>query len=347
MELVTHAVLGAAVGLAMRRATPLPTRDGVVLACAGAAFPDLDFVGFLVSPLRFLADWHQGATHSLLLLPLWGLIAASLYAGWRRTWQGFGAALLLFCAGAASHVGLDATTAYGTMLLYPATSRRFSLDLLYVVDPFFTLSVLLAAAVLQRWRPAAALPVACAVVGGYLALAAQNKVLAREIARNSGPPAFTRFDVYPQPYSPFNWKLIATDGVDHVVSDVNLLGHPPLVPAFAGALRASAQAFRPPGTLAWTPRSRRLAPSDAAAATADRLWDDPRFEPFRRFATHPAIDTDTDTHGEAGCIWFTDLRYDLPQLPATFRYGFCRNQAEGAWQLHRLRYFSTALERAL
>jgi inner membrane protein len=39
-------------------------------------------------------------------------------------------------------------------------------------------------------------------------------------------------------------------------------------------------------------------------------------------------------------VWFTDLRYDLPALPDTFRYGFCRDAAGEAWTLYRLRYFS-------
>jgi inner membrane protein len=38
------------------------------------------------------------------------------------------------------------------------------------------------------------------------------------------------------------------------------------------------------------------------------------------------------------CIWFTDLRYDLPGWPDTFRVGVCREAADAPWQAHRLRY---------
>ena len=31
---------------------------------------------------------------------------------------------------------------------------------------------------------------------------------------------------------------------------------------------------------------------------------------------------------------------DLPTLPDTFRYGFCRDNIDQPWRLYRLRYFS-------
>jgi len=338
LELVTHALLGAAVGLATRTITTLPQRDCVGLASTGAVFPDVDFLGFLISPLRFLSDWHQAATHSLLLIPIWALLAAGLYAWRRAAWGRFGAAALLFSAGVASHIGLDALTAYGTMLLYPATDQRFSLGLLYVVDPFFTMAVILGLLALQRWPHAPALLTACSLLGGYLAVAAYAQSRALEIARSTSPKDLGRFDVFPQPFSPFNWKLIATNGIDHLVAHVNLLGHPQPIPSFAKPLVKTAEAFRAPGTLDWRSHSLRLPPSTPQALVAERLWLDPRFEPFRRFATHPAVETPT---GATECIWFTDLRYDLPGLPATFRYGFCPRGNDGDWQLHRLRYFTT------
>jgi inner membrane protein len=344
VELVTHALLGAAVGLSMRGISVVPRRDCVGLACTGAIFPDVDFVGFLISPLRFLADWHQAATHSLLLLPLWGLLAAGLYAWWRAAGARFGAAVLLFSAGVASHIGLDVLTAYGTMLLYPASDQRFSLSLLYVVDPYFTSAVVLGLLALQRWPRGPAALTACLLLGGYLALAAYSHLRAFEIARSTSPEGMERVDVFPQPFSPFNWKLIATDGTDHLVAHVNLFGHPQPVPSFAKPLGEIVKAFRSPSALEWKLHSLRLPASSPQELVAARLWMDPRFEPFRRFATHPAVDTTT---GTTGCIWFTDLRYDVPGLPATFRYGFCPSGNDGDYALHRLRYFSTDRRSAL
>jgi inner membrane protein len=69
------------------------------------------------------------------------------------------------------------------------------------------------------------------------------------------------------------------------------------------------------------------------------LWNDPRFAPFRRFAVYPAVSR-IESLGGSTCVWYTDLRYDLPALPDTFRYGFCRDGADASWELYRLRYFS-------
>lgn len=273
MELVTHALLGTAVGFAMRGTTLLPSRACAGLACAGAMFPDIDFVGFLVSPLRFLADWHQAATHSLLMLPIWSLLAAGFYAWWRAAWDRFGAAVLLFSTGVVSHIGLDVLTAYGTMLLYPASAQRFSLGLVYVVDPFFTLAVVLGLMLLLRWRHVPAMLAACSLLGSYLAVAAYAHSRALEIARSTSPRQdMERFDVFPQPFSPINWKLIATDGVHYLVAHVNLLGHPQPVPSFAKPLADIARAFRPPGALEWAPHSLRLPasnPQQQVAAAVD------------------------------------------------------------------------------
>jgi inner membrane protein len=343
VELLTHALLGAAVGLALRPLAPLPARHGVALTVAGATFPDADFAGFLVSPLRFLADWHQGPTHSLLLLPLWSLLAAALYATAGRAPRRWKPAGLLFAAGLASHAALDVATAYGTMLLYPISRQRFSLDWLYVVDPFFTALVALGLLALRRAPVLPATATALALLGGYLAVAAWAQARALDAARVAGGAPPGRVAAFPQPFSPFNWKLIVTEGHAHRVAHINVLGHAPLMPAFTGPLHELAGAYRPAHAARWETHTLNAPPAGRPVPTAERLWHDERFAPFRRFATHPALHR--VDHGN-GCLWFTDLRYDLPAGPATFRYGFCPDE-QGSWQAYRLRYFSADARQAL
>ena len=57
----------------------LSPRTRLLLGGVAAAFPDVDFIGFLIDPLRYLAYWHQGLTHSLLLLPLWSLLIGTAW----------------------------------------------------------------------------------------------------------------------------------------------------------------------------------------------------------------------------------------------------------------------------
>ncbi len=98
MDTLTHALSGALVGrvLAGRRASaggatatapsarpPVPVWQMVAAGTVAAIFPDLDFVLGWISELTYLRG-HRGVTHSLLLLPLWGLLIAWLLA---RFWQ--------------------------------------------------------------------------------------------------------------------------------------------------------------------------------------------------------------------------------------------------------------------
>ena len=130
MDLLTHALMGAqAARLGADESTRLGARERLLLGAGAAAFPDLDFVGFLVDPLRFLAHWHQGPTHSLLLLPLWALLLGALFSAATRRRQVLGEAVLVCALGLATHLALDLITAYGTQLWYPLSERRFSLGL--------------------------------------------------------------------------------------------------------------------------------------------------------------------------------------------------------------------------
>lgn len=343
MDTLTHALVGAQLAwlagprqAAAPARTALGPRERLGLGAAAAAFADLDFLGFWIDPLRYLAHWHQGLTHALPWLPLWALLLGGLYAvlaGRRTVWR---SASLVCALGLASHIGLDALTAYGTQLWHPFSPQRFSWPLLYVTDPMVTGALALSlGASLRRDRPAPAV-VGLVLLAGYLGLAWQARQEAEALAR-SFAPAGAAVAVYPQPLSPWHWKLVVSHGQDTHVAHVRLRGPRPRLPdlPLLNRLNALAGAYRPPAALAWTPWSRREAGPVPPSLVAT-LWSRDDFADFRRFAVHPAVAGAIDD-GSVRCLWFTDLRYDLPGWPAIFRYGFCQSQG-GQWQLHRLPY---------
>jgi inner membrane protein len=349
VDVFTHALLGATTVRALSpRRDPLPPRHRLLIGGVAAAFPDLDFVAFLVDPLRFLADWHQGPTHSIVLLPVWAALIAALYlaiAGSRP--RLFGAAFAASAIALATHVLSDLITVYGTALFYPLSDLRFSLGTTFVIDPVVT-AILLAALgfsiVMERGSFArAGLLVLVFYVAGQAHLQQRALEFGRASAERSGLSA-ERMTALPQPFSPFNWKLIGIDDDTYHESYVNVAGHSPLVPE-ALPFAEVARAYRPPGELAWRSRT-RFGDDSERRALVEQRWRDPRFEPFRRFAVYPALSRITDSNGST-CVWFTDLRYDLPALPDTFRYGFCRDAAGEAWSLYRLRYFSDDARQAV
>lgn len=335
-------MLGAAVaGAAAPRTARLPPRERLGIAALAAAAPDLDFAGFLIDPLVFLADWHQGPTHSLVLLPLWALAIGGGFAALTRRMPALAEAALASALGLASHIAADAITAYGTAVFHPLSAWRVGLGLTFVIDPGFSLIVLaswLAAARTARRRfTALGLAALCLYVAAQAALQRHAVALGAATARAQGL-ALDGLVAVAQPLSPFNWKLIGTGGDYYYEAYVNVAGHAPWVPAALPRLGALAAAYRPPAQLTWR-RRHRYGEQPEGRALARERWDDPRFAAFRRFATHPAVSR-IDHGPDETCVWFTDLRYDLPALPDTFRYGFCRAGPAQPWHLYRLRYFT-------
>lgn len=335
-------MLGAALARATApRRSRLDSRERLTLGALGAAFPDIDFAGFLVDPLAFLAEWHQGPTHSLVLLPLWAAALGGGFAALTRRTPPDAETILVCALGLASHIVTDAITAYGTALFYPLSASRVGLGTAFVIDPIFSLIVLIAlvAAVPSARRGIAA--VGLAVLGCYVGalsvLQRQALDLGSAAARARGL-ALSEIVALAQPFSPFNWKLIGTSGEHRYEAYLNLAGHPPLMPSGLPWLRRVAAAYRPPSELSWQQRH-RYGEQPELYALVRECWEDPRLAPFRRFASYPAVSR-IDSGPRETCVWFTDLRYDLPALPDTFRYGFCRAGPAQPWQLYRLRYWS-------
>jgi inner membrane protein len=141
MDPLTH----TAAGVAIARLIPAPSRKwGLLAGVAFALLPDIDFLFIFVDRLSYIR-YHRGLTHSLLALGLFALLGA--WAGrrlggarWFRPLLGLGVAVL------GSHLLLDVATSYGTQVLSPFSRHKFALDWLFIIDPYFTLMLLIGAA---------------------------------------------------------------------------------------------------------------------------------------------------------------------------------------------------------
>ena len=154
MDNVTHAALGIAAGIAVRRAGASLPAAALAGLLAGEG-PDLDvFIRSAGDPLVSFR-WHRHFTHSFAFTPIWGFLAALIASwffrrhpntSWRDLWlSGF--------AGAMAHVLCDACTSYGTMLLWPFDDGRYAWDCMPIIDLIATLPVLVLA--LLAWKKAA------------------------------------------------------------------------------------------------------------------------------------------------------------------------------------------------
>lgn len=141
MDNVTHTLTG----LALSRAglNRFYARPALVLILAANA-PDIDFVTSVRGTLAYF-EAHRGITHSLVMLPVMGLLSALLACAITRSMRGWKAAWGLGIIGVASHLLLDWTNTYGVRFLLPFSSEWFRLDLNGLIDLWIWAALLLAA----------------------------------------------------------------------------------------------------------------------------------------------------------------------------------------------------------
>ena len=294
MDPITHAISGAALARAIPKQTlpPLQVLFLVLLTMA----PDADFVLRFFSATVYLQH-HRGLTHSLLLIPLWGWLIYSLSphqikANRAMPWL-IGAALFM-------HIMLDLITTFGTMIIAPLSDWRASLDLVFIIDPFFTATLLLPLLLGLIWREhkrkmgVVSLSLMCA----YLGFAYHNQQQAIDLVRKAHPDAIA-YNALPLAFSPFHWQPIAIYPDHYVRAAVNLR------PGFPGTRLFFDEAFangllstrmNGPGDIAWQelPAMRSFAGVEQLPGTAFYLW----------FARYPVLLDQSDRHINFGDIAF-------------------------------------------
>ncbi len=143
MDPLSQGVLGSALPQSLTRNNKNLFIVGIIGFLSGMA-PDLDiFIKSTTDPLLFL-EFHRQFTHSLIFIPIGGLICASIfYLLFRNIIQlTFKQTFIYATLGYGTHGLLDACTSYGTLLLWPFSFERFSWNNISIVDPLFTLPIL-------------------------------------------------------------------------------------------------------------------------------------------------------------------------------------------------------------
>ena len=93
---------------------------------------------------------HRGFTHSILFALIVSPLLAFLFTRWyKKTTMTFTDWLLIFGTGNFLHIIIDSFTCYGTGWFEPFSHYRVTFNLLFVADPFFTISLLISAIALM------------------------------------------------------------------------------------------------------------------------------------------------------------------------------------------------------
>ncbi|WP_349985067.1 metal-dependent hydrolase [Stenotrophomonas sp. WHRI 8082] len=253
MDSLTQIVLGGAVAAVI---APAGHRRAALLAGAAlGTLPDLDalWLGFMAADPVAVMTEHRSFSHSLLVLP-W--VAAALWWLFKRFGNGrvAQAPVRWFWAmqlALVTHPLLDAMTVYGTQLWWPLQPSPAMGSNIFIIDPLYTVWLLLGCVLawFGRSRPWAgrALAVALVVSSGYLGWSLLAKAQVDRAAQQSlasmGLGDAPRFSV-PMPFNTLLWRVVAMTPSGYVVADRSLVADkgPMHFEGFASNVQALRQA---------------------------------------------------------------------------------------------------------
>ena len=228
MDSLSQVVLGASVAGAI---APAGHRGKAMLLGAGlGTLPDLDvFIDFGGAVENF--TYHRGFSHSLFVL---APLSALLWLLLRRSWAPVRDEPLRWLAAISlallTHPLLDAHTAYGTQLFWPLTVPPTSWATLFIIDPLYTLPLLVGVlvATFRRKVSGAALRVGLVVSTFYIgwswvaqATVAHNVEDALASMQLQDAPVF----LTPTPLNTLLWRVVVMtddgylEGFDSLVVD--------------------------------------------------------------------------------------------------------------------------------
>jgi len=314
---ITH----AASGLLLSQLIPAPSRGwaaaaGVILA----VLPDTDYVMGLSSRWDYLR-YHRAFTHSLAALPLWALLGAGVgrVLGGPR-W--FRPLLYLGLAAVAVHLLLDWATSYGTRLLSPFSQEKYTLDWLFIIDPYLTLILLgggLAALAFPEWGRR--LGAVCLAGAAFYFMTCghfhhQARALARQVFEKEVQAGGTAAAL-PQPFSCRRWLLMAAapGGIKQALVQLPFWcwSPPPGTikgvqqpVAAASCPRAPAGDYRPPESLMVQDWRAAAAMPPGYSPEAQKLLDQ-----YLDFARFPLL-TRAEPKKEGFLLEWADLRFTVP-----------------------------------
>ena len=155
MDIVTQGLIGATVAQAGAR--PNEVRLASLIGFCAPLLADADaLIRSADDPLLFL-EFHRHFSHALLFIPFGALIASLLLWPLLRKRLAFKRIFLYALLGYATAGFLDASTSYGTHLLWPLSDERTAWSIISIFDPVFSLALIIAiifAAV--KYKPLAA-----------------------------------------------------------------------------------------------------------------------------------------------------------------------------------------------
>jgi inner membrane protein len=226
MDSVSQFALGAAIGEAVLGRSL--GRKAILLGGLIGTLPDMDVLVHYADAVESFT-YHRSWSHSVLTLTLFSpLLAWLLHRLYPTTWLPtidgsrnlhqrptftkwwLCVWLILF-----THPILDGFTVYGTQLLWPLPVKPVAWGSIFIIDPLYTLPLLIAIAIALKYRHVAttAANVGLTLSSAYLALTLVSQHNARTVANtalNKQSLATNNVLIAPAPFS-LLWRVVSMD----------------------------------------------------------------------------------------------------------------------------------------
>lgn len=138
MDPITHGIVGAAAAQTVPGSDKNNFHYTSLIGFLSALGPDADtLIRSSADPLLTI-ELHRQFTHSLIFIPVGGLICSALFWLFLKKKLTFGQIYISAVAGYGSHWFMDSITSYGTVLFWPFFETRIAWSLVSVVDPVLT-----------------------------------------------------------------------------------------------------------------------------------------------------------------------------------------------------------------
>ncbi|MGD9392732.1 MAG: metal-dependent hydrolase [Chromatiales bacterium] len=140
MDLLTQGLVGGV--MAQSLATKAEKKIATLVGVVAGLLADADILIRSSSDPLLTIEYHRHFTHSLVFIPVGAAIAMLLLWPFLRRHLSARRLYLFSLAGYSMSGVLDAFTSYGTHLFWPFSDERVALNIISIVDPVFTLILL-------------------------------------------------------------------------------------------------------------------------------------------------------------------------------------------------------------
>jgi inner membrane protein len=224
LDSLTHTVLGACVGEAI--AGKKLGKQAMLWGALANNIPDIDVISsyWLNQADSLLA--HRGFTHSIIFAIIFPPVLAFLFSRWHRNkFMHFRDWLWIFASGMFIHIFIDALTSYGTGWYEPFSHQRVTMNVLFVADPFYTISLLISFVALliirkgkksRRFWTRFGLGVSTLyVVYAFVNKAIIDSDFRKELHRQD--ISYSKYFTTPAPLNNFLWYLVAKNDTGYYI----------------------------------------------------------------------------------------------------------------------------------